>query len=287
MDKKCMNPIIFIDELDKVSKTEHGKEIIGILTHLIDSTQNDVFEDKYFSGIDLDLSKALFIFSYNDVDAIDRVLLDRIHRVKFKHLSLDDKLTISRDFLLPEIYDKMGLTGMISIPTEVVEFIIEEYTSEPGVRKLKELLFEIVGEINLSILQNGTDYDIPFVVCCDDVRYRYLKERHSVRITMVPTESRAGVINGLWANAMGKGGILPIETHYFPCGTFLDMKLTGMQGDVMKESMTVAKTLAWSLLDSATAKRLAVEMDESKRQKFIFTSRKVVRPRMGHLEELP
>lgn len=266
MDKKCMNPIIFIDELDKVSKTEHGKEIIGILTHLIDSTQNDVFEDNYFSGIDLDLSKALFIFSYNDVDAIDRVLLDRIHRVKFKHLSLDDKLTISRDFLLPEIYEKMGVVDMISISADVVEYIIEEYTSEPGVRKLKELLFEIIGEINLSILQNGTDYTIPFIVEKDDVKYRYLKERHSVRITPVPKESRAGVINGLWANALGKGGILPIETRFYPCGTFLDMKLTGMQGDVMKESMTVAKTLAWSLLDDSTAKDLAKDMDITKRQ---------------------
>ena len=75
IEKKCMNPIIFIDELDKVSKTEHGKEIIGILTHLIDSTQNDSFQDKYFSNIDLDLSKALFIFSYNDVELIDKILL--------------------------------------------------------------------------------------------------------------------------------------------------------------------------------------------------------------------
>ena len=83
MEKKCMNPIIFIDELDKVSKTEHGKEIIGILTHLVDNTQNMNFQDKYFNGIDLDLSKVLFIFSYNDVNAIDKILLDRIHRVKF------------------------------------------------------------------------------------------------------------------------------------------------------------------------------------------------------------
>ena len=60
--KKCMNPIIFIDELDKVSKTEHGKEIIGILTHLIDTTQNDKFEDKYFSGVSLDLKSIIYIF---------------------------------------------------------------------------------------------------------------------------------------------------------------------------------------------------------------------------------
>jgi len=93
-ETKCMNPIIFIDELDKISRTENGKEIIGILTHLVDRTQNEQYQDKYFSGIDLDLSKALFIFSYNDVSSIDRILLDRIHRIKFDHLTIDDKLEI-------------------------------------------------------------------------------------------------------------------------------------------------------------------------------------------------
>ncbi|MAE84605.1 MAG: hypothetical protein CMB80_17835, partial [Flammeovirgaceae bacterium] len=87
MDVKCMNPIIFIDELDKVSRTEHGREIIGILTHLTDPTQNDQFADKYFSGIDLDLSRVLFIFSYNNFGLLDPILADRIHRVKFKRLS--------------------------------------------------------------------------------------------------------------------------------------------------------------------------------------------------------
>jgi len=109
MDKKCMNPIIFIDELDKISNTDHGREIVGILTHLIDSTQNDCFQDKYFNGIDLDLSKALFIFSYNDPGAVDKILLDRIHRIKFKHITLDEKLVICKNYLLPELYKKMGL----------------------------------------------------------------------------------------------------------------------------------------------------------------------------------
>jgi ATP-dependent Lon protease len=154
MDTKIMNPIIFIDELDKISKTENGKEIIGILTHLIDQTQNDTFQDKYFNGVNLNLSKALFIFSYNDVEIIDKILLDRIHRIKFEHLTNDDKLIISRKFILPEIYKKMGLIDMIEISDEVIEYIIENYTAEPGVRKLKELMFEIVGEINLSILKN-------------------------------------------------------------------------------------------------------------------------------------
>ena len=103
-----MNPIIFIDELDKVSRTEHGKEIIGILTHLVDTTQNMSFQDKYFNGIDLDMSKVLFIFSYNDVSLIDRILLDRIHRIKFDYLTIIDKQHIVKKFILPEIFKKYG-----------------------------------------------------------------------------------------------------------------------------------------------------------------------------------
>jgi len=250
MDKKCMNPIIFIDELDKISNTEHGREIIGILTHLIDSTQNDCFQDKYFSGIDLDLSKALFIFSYNNPEAVDKILLDRIHRIKFKHMTLDEKLTICSDYLLPEMYKKMGINkNVIHFSEENLKYIIERYTCEPGVRKLKELLFEIVGEINLQHIKNKTCVqELPIVLTNEEIKLTFFKERHEVRIQKVPTVSKVGVINGLWANAVGQGGIIPIEAHLFPCDRFFDLKLTGMQGDVMKESMNVAKTLAWSLL---------------------------------------
>ena len=153
MDKQCMNPIIFIDEVDKISKTEQGKEIVGILTHLLDSTQNDCFQDKYFNGIDLNLSKALFILSYNDPNSIDSILLDRIHRIQFEHLSLQDKLVICKNHLLPEIFQKMGLMEIIEIEDTVLQFIIENYTSESGVRKLKEILFDIVGDINVNVLK--------------------------------------------------------------------------------------------------------------------------------------
>ena len=151
IEKRCMNPIIFIDELDKVSRTEHGKEIISILTHLTDSTQNSVFQDKYFSGINIDLSKVLFIFSYNDPDLIDRILLDRIHRIKFDNLTLDDKLIITRDYILPEILKNLGLDNSILLDNSTIKYLIETYTNESGVRKLKELLFEILGDINLEI----------------------------------------------------------------------------------------------------------------------------------------
>lgn len=266
MEKKCMNPIIFIDELDKVSKTEHGKEIIGILTHLIDPTQNDTFQDKYFNGIDLDLSKALFIFSYNDVESIDKILLDRIHRIKFEHLTLEDKLTITKRYILPEIYTKMGLVDTISISDSVITNIIDEYTCEPGVRRLKEILFEIIGEINLSILKENTIYELPIVINYDDVKNKYLKHRDEMRIKKIHSVNTVGLINGLWANALGKGGTLPIQANFYPSNTFLDLKLTGMQGDVMKESMNVAKTLAWSLLKSEESDTLLQRFEKTKLQ---------------------
>jgi len=251
IDKKCMNPIIFIDEIDKISKTEHGKEIVGILTHLLDPAQNDCFQDKYFSGIDLDLSKALFVLSYNDVDSIDKILLDRVHRIKFKSLSLDEKLVISKTHILPEVYEKMGLQDIISISDEVLKFIIDEYTLEPGVRKLKEILFEIVAEINLDILKHfENNYVIPIVITIEDIKTKYFKDKQEVRNKKIHQESKVGIINGLWANALGKGGVIPIQTKWRPSDKFLHMHLTGMQGDVMKESMNVALTLAWNLTSS-------------------------------------
>jgi ATP-dependent Lon protease len=248
IDKKCMNPIIFIDEIDKISKTEHGKEIVGILTHLLDPAQNDCFQDKYFSGIDLDLSKALFILSYNDVDAIDKIMLDRVHRIKFKGLTLDDKIIISNTHILPEVYDKMGLQNMIQMSNDVLKFIIEEYTSEPGVRKLKEILFEIVSELNLEILKNfDTIYDIPITITVEDIKTKYFKDKQEIKHKKIHQENKIGIINGLWANAQGQGGVIPIQSNWRPSEKFLQLHLTGMQGDVMKESMNVALTLAWSL----------------------------------------
>jgi len=251
IDKKCMNPIIFIDEVDKISRTEHGKEIVGILTHLLDPTQNDCFQDKYFTGIDLDLSKALFILSYNDVDAIDKILLDRVHRIKFNSLTLEDKLIISNTHILPEVLKKMGLEEMIHFTNDVLKFIIDEYTSESGVRKLKEILFEIIGEINLDILKNtDSNFELPIKITIDDVKTKYFKDKKPAKLYKIHNESKVGVINALWANQIGQGGVLPIQASFIPSNKFLDLILTGSMGDVMKESISVSLTNAWNLTSS-------------------------------------
>ena len=271
MESKCMNPIIYIDELDKVSKTENGKEIIGIFTHLIDQTQNDAFQDKYFSGIDIDLSKALFIFSYNDPDQIDKILLDRIHRVKFDNLTIDDKMVIVRKYILPEINKKMGFENIVEISDEIIEYIIDSYTVEPGVRKLKEILFDLYGEINLHILRSNIAEDfenieLPINITKENIENKYLTKYNKIQEKIIHENPEIGIINGLWANSLGRGGIIPIQTLFYPSSNFLDFKLTGLQGDVMKESMNVAKTLAWNLTPNAIKIEWIKEFEATKCQ---------------------
>ena len=268
IDTKCMNPIIYIDELDKVSKTENGKEIIGIFTHLIDQTQNDKFQDKYFSGIDIDLSKALFIFSYNDPDQIDRILLDRIHRIKFDNLTVTDKIVICNKFILPEINKKMGFEDIVQISDKTIEYIINNYTLEPGVRKLKEIFFDLFGEINLKLLKSNFGSTLQFPICISesDIDTKYLTKYNKINEKRIGSKSEIGIINGLWANSLGRGGIIPIQTTFYPSATFLELKLTGLQGDVMKESMNVAKTLAWNLTQNETKRRWINIFDDTKEQ---------------------
>jgi len=267
METKCMNPIIYVDELDKVSKTEHGREIISIFTHLIDSTQNDIFQDKYFNGINIDLSKALFIFSYNDPEQIDKILLDRIHRIKFENLTLKDKLEIVKKFILPEVNQKMGFENVVSISDEMIEYVIDAYTIEPGVRKLKEILFDLYGEINLDLLRNNKDGVIlPIEITKENVEIKYLSKYQIIQYIKINNKPKIGIVNGLWANSLGRGGIIPIQTLFYPSNVFLDLQLTGLQGDVMKESMNVAKTLAWNLTNNETKKKLLKHFEETKCQ---------------------
>jgi hypothetical protein len=267
IETKCMNPIIYIDELDKVSKTENGKEIIGLFTHLIDQTQNDKFQDKYFSGIDIDLSKALFIFSYNDPDQIDRILLDRIHRIKFDSLTISDKIVIVKKYILPEINKKMGFENIVDISDYIIEFIIVNYTLEPGVRKLKEIFFDLFGEINLNILKlSNNNYSLPIKITEYNLENEYLTKYKKIIEKKIHEKPEVGIINGLWANSLSIGGIIPIQCFFYPSSNFLDLKLTGLQGDVMKESMNVAKTLAWNLTPEYIKKQFIKDFEETKEQ---------------------
>lgn len=151
LQSKCMNPVIYFDELDKVSDTAKGEEIIGILTHLTDTTQNSQFHDKYFSEIDFDLSKALFIFSYNDEKKVNSILRDRMYRIQTDGYDKKQKLVIARDYLIPSIEKNVGFeAGQIIVEDNTIHSIIEKYTDkEKGVRNLRRCLEIIYTKLNL------------------------------------------------------------------------------------------------------------------------------------------
>jgi len=248
IETQCLNPIIYIDELDKVSNTEHGKEITGILTHLTDPVQNKEFQDKYFSGIPFDLSKALFIFSYNDNSKIDGILKDRIQEINVKPLNKREKLIISQKYVLPEICKTVGfLENEIIFNKKDIINLIDTYTYEAGVRKLNEIYFDIIREINLMKIMNN-NIKIPFNVS-DDFIKKILHNKPKITQKKIAKSPQIGLVNGLYATSMGVGGITIIEVMNTPTDKkFSIEKLTGSQGDVMKESMACALTLAWNIL---------------------------------------
>jgi ATP-dependent Lon protease len=146
-----MNPVIYFDELDKVSDTPKGEEIIGILTHLTDTSQNSKFHDKYFAEIDFDLSRCLFIFSYNDEHRVNPILRDRMYRIQTKGYSDKEKSIIARDYQLPKIRDQVKFApDDIVIPDDTLQHIISRFTEgEEGVRNLKRCLEIIYTKLNL------------------------------------------------------------------------------------------------------------------------------------------
>ena len=261
IESKCMNPIIFIDEVDKISKTEAGREIIGILTHLTDLSQNQEFMDKYFAGIPIDVSKIIFVFSYNNRNLVDRILLDRITEIEIKPLSKNEKIKIAKNYLMPEILDTVGYNKEdIIISKSDLVFIIESYTYEAGVRKLKEKLFEIIRDINLRKIM-GEDISIPYTIKREVIEDIF-SEKSKVRFKKIAKEPLVGMVNGLYATASGTGGLTLIEVHKTLTDRKLDLELTGQQGDVMKESMKCAKTLAWNLIPVSHKKKINEEWED-------------------------
>jgi len=150
MKAQVMNPVLFFDELDKVSQTQRGDEVVGILTHLTDATQNERFNDRYFAEIDLNLSKCLTVFTYNDPALVNRVLKDRMITIHVTGYSAAEKVRIARDHLLPEILGEYALTPEdVVFPTRILEDLVGRVETEEGVRNLRRALEAIVGWLNM------------------------------------------------------------------------------------------------------------------------------------------
>ncbi len=156
---KVMNPIFFFDELDKVSNSRYGEEIINTLIHITDGTQNDKYSDKYLEEIELDLSKSIFFFTFNNIEKINPILLDRMIIIKIDKYTREDKLKLTRHSLLEVIYKSYNFKdGDVIISDEMIYYIIDNTTEEDGVRNLQRNINNIYSYINMNrYIPSGDD----------------------------------------------------------------------------------------------------------------------------------
>ena len=246
-EAKCMNPILFFDELDKISKTEHGNEISSVLTHITDPVQNEHFTDRYFSEVKIDLSKCIIIFSYNDQTKIDRILYDRIQEIKLQAIPLQEKVEICKNFLIPEILDNMGYNKEnIILSNNELENIILGYTYEAGVRKIKEKINEILRNYHLNRLI--TNQTITNEVLTNDYVDNILNNHHKILLKKITPKSAIGCIHGMYATTNGLGDVMLIQVKKMYNKDLLGLHTTGSLEKVITESIQVARTVAWNLL---------------------------------------
>jgi ATP-dependent Lon protease len=175
----CMNPVIFFDELDKVSKTSKGEEIINILMHLTDSSQNDKIQDKYFVDFDFDLSKSILIFTYNHEDEINPILRDRMIKIRTKDYTITEKVEIAQNFLIPNILaDFLYTPTDIIITPDIIKKLVSVVDEEGGVRNLKRSVYELVSKIHFDVMMSNIEYKLPIMITDEHV-VKYVQNSRS------------------------------------------------------------------------------------------------------------
>jgi Lon-like ATP-dependent protease len=190
-----MSMVLMFDELDKISATPKGEEVQNLLIHLTDAVQNEDFEDKYLSGIPLDLSKVLFAFSANDLDKIDRVLMDRMVVIELQGYSAKEKIAIAENFLLPTALKDVTLEEKVSLSHEVLEHIINEYAAEEkGVRELKRCIEAITQKINMLRILNTKD--LPFYIA--DFQLPFIIKKAHVDLFLKKKEDKHAIPFGMY-----------------------------------------------------------------------------------------
>lgn len=146
----CMNPIIYLDEIDKISETK-SKEINGLLTHLLDEEQNNKFQDNYLANVNIDLSRVLFVIAFNHLDKVDPIVMDRMKVINIQSPGLKDKITIIRDKILPEI--TKHIKQKIIINDDLISHVITTKSdNEVGVRQIKKAFEKIINKLNYQLM---------------------------------------------------------------------------------------------------------------------------------------
>ena len=223
-----MNPVVLLDEIDKVGSDYRGDPSAALL-EVLDPAQNHTFRDHYLD-LDLDLSDVMFLATANVIENIPSALLDRMELVQIDGYTEDDKVAIARDFLLPRQRDRAGLTDDEVVVTEAaLRKIAADYTREPGMRQFERLLAKALRKVTTKIAAEPVTIDEPDLVSYLG-RPRFTPE--SAERTAVP-----GVATGLAVTGLG-GDVLYIEAGANDGEPGL--QLTGQLGDVMKESAQIA-----------------------------------------------
>ena len=242
---KC---ILYFDELDKACSKHGSNEISSILIHLTDPNMNKTFQDRFFQGVDFPLNKVIMIFSYNDRKKIDPILLDRFQEIKIKPYSVKDKVKIFYNFMLKELCENIGFNKtLFNFTEDDIKFIINEYTMEAGVREFKRKVESILLNLNVDRLyqRNLFKKKSKKINITRDIIIKILNKPEAV-IEKIHSEPKIGIINGLYATSIGSGGIVPIQIYnnFYNNESPFSLRLTGCQGDVMKESVQCSLTCA-------------------------------------------
>ena len=169
-DSNIQNPIMYFDELDKVSETDNGKDIFSFLCYLTDPTENDRFSDHYFYGMHFDLSKVFYVFTFNDINKIDKILLDRLNIIKVDCPSDDEIMTIVENHCVPEIIKNIGIDKKITFERTNLKYIFNyckdsiNKTVTSGIREYYRIIEKILLELNKDILLNVEKYSNHIVI---------------------------------------------------------------------------------------------------------------------------
>jgi ATP-dependent Lon protease len=227
-EAESMNPVVLLDEIDKVGSDFRGDPSAALL-EVLDPAQNHTFRDHYLD-LDLDLSDVVFLATANVIENIPSALLDRMELVQIDGYTEDDKVAIARDFLLPRQRDRAGLTDdEVSVTENALRKIAADYTREPGMRQFERLLAKALRKVTTKIAEDPVTIDEPDLV---DYLGRPRFTPESAERTAVP-----GVATGLAVTGLG-GDVLYIEAGANDGEPGL--QLTGQLGDVMKESAQIA-----------------------------------------------
>jgi endopeptidase La len=242
--------ILFLDELDKCAK-KHGdiNEITSILIHLTDPNSNHAFQDRFFDGIEFPLQRLIVVASYNNRKKIDPILLDRFNEIDVEPYTIKDKIHITKSYIIPELLENIGMQHKVDISDCDIKYIIKQYTNEGGVRNLKRKIEDILLKINKSIIMGSTTNDTIYLT--REEIDRLIDDKKMDEQEKIHDKDEVGMINGLYATSNGNGGIIPIQiqVNYLHDGKKgACFRLTGSQGEVMKESVECAFTCAMRYL---------------------------------------